>query len=202
MLSAMPSRRQSSAIDVSPRRPSSTMRIFSSAAWCFRVARRMLRTSVSDDAGVELDFCRATMSQKSSVPQAISFVSQVLKRDSTHEKFSECRLCPPYGDMMQYVAVPTTDTSTYRAANTDGVFQHGIEHRLYVRRRTGDNAEYLGSGLFPLQRLIAFAGEARDLRFLGGRCRTTTGHRFGCSSTALWRRRLVARRFTCFATCF
>ena len=42
---------------VSPRRPSSTMRIFSSAAWCFRVARRMLRTSVSDDAGVELDFC-------------------------------------------------------------------------------------------------------------------------------------------------
>ena len=28
------------------------MRIFSSAAWCFRVARRMLRTSVSDDAGV------------------------------------------------------------------------------------------------------------------------------------------------------
>jgi hypothetical protein len=38
-------------------RPSSTMRIFSSAAWCFRVARRMLRTSVSDDAGLELDFC-------------------------------------------------------------------------------------------------------------------------------------------------
>ena len=34
-----------------------TMRIFSSAAWCFRVARRMLRTSASDDAGVELDFC-------------------------------------------------------------------------------------------------------------------------------------------------
>src|SRR5262245_20988839 len=43
--------------DVSPRRPSSTMRIFSSAAWCFRVARRMSRTSVSDDAGVEFDFC-------------------------------------------------------------------------------------------------------------------------------------------------
>ena len=51
MLSAMPSRRQSSAIEVSPRRPSSTTRIFSSAAWCFRVARRMLRTSVSDDRG-------------------------------------------------------------------------------------------------------------------------------------------------------
>ena len=36
---------------------SSKMRIFSSAAWCFRVARQMLRTSVSDDLGVELDFC-------------------------------------------------------------------------------------------------------------------------------------------------
>ena len=53
---------------------------------CFRVARRMLRTSVSDDAWLELDlshlrFLRATMSQKSSVPQAASFVSQVLKRD-------------------------------------------------------------------------------------------------------------------------
>jgi hypothetical protein len=38
MLSAMPSRRQSSAIEVSLRRPSSTMRIFSSTAWRFRVA--------------------------------------------------------------------------------------------------------------------------------------------------------------------
>ena len=34
-----------------------TMRIFSSAAWCFRVARRMLRTRFSDVTGVELDFC-------------------------------------------------------------------------------------------------------------------------------------------------
>ena len=57
MLSAMPSRRHSSAIELSPRRPLSTMRIFSSAAWCFRVARRMLRTSFSDVTGVELDFC-------------------------------------------------------------------------------------------------------------------------------------------------
>jgi hypothetical protein len=27
------------------------------AAWCFRVARRMLRTRFSDVTGVELDFC-------------------------------------------------------------------------------------------------------------------------------------------------
>jgi hypothetical protein len=48
------------------------MRIFSSAARCSRVARRMLRTNVSDDPGLELD----------SVPQAAGFVSQVLKRDT------------------------------------------------------------------------------------------------------------------------
>ena len=40
----------------------------------------------------------------------------------SHEKFSErrFRLRPPYGDMMQFVAVPTTDTSTYCVADTDG----------------------------------------------------------------------------------
>ena len=52
----------------------------------------MLRTSVSDDAGGGVGFLshlrslRATMSQKSSVPQAVSFVSQVLKRDTRYEK--------------------------------------------------------------------------------------------------------------------
>jgi len=48
------------------------------------------------------------------------------------------RLRPPYGDMMQFVAVPTTDTSTYCGADTDGPLQYGIEHRLYVGRRPGD----------------------------------------------------------------
>jgi TolB-like protein len=36
-----PSRRQSSATEISPRRPSRTMRIFSSAPYCRRVARRI-----------------------------------------------------------------------------------------------------------------------------------------------------------------
>ena len=41
---AMPSLRQSSAMLASPRNPSRTMRIFSSAEYCRRVARRMSRT--------------------------------------------------------------------------------------------------------------------------------------------------------------
>jgi hypothetical protein len=45
-----------SAIEVSPRRPPSTTPMFSSAEYCFRVARRMSRTSFSDVAGVQLDF--------------------------------------------------------------------------------------------------------------------------------------------------
>jgi hypothetical protein len=44
------------AIELSSRRQS-TMRIFSSAEYCFRVARRMSRTSFSAATGVESDFC-------------------------------------------------------------------------------------------------------------------------------------------------
>ena len=47
MLSAMPSRRQSSAIECSPRSPDFTSRIFSSDEYCLRVLRRILRTYCS-----------------------------------------------------------------------------------------------------------------------------------------------------------
>ena len=55
------------AIEYSPRRPSRTMRIFSSAEYCLRVARRMSLTCFSADL-CGPDFClifasRATMSQ-------------------------------------------------------------------------------------------------------------------------------------------
>jgi hypothetical protein len=47
----MPSRRRSSAIEVSPRRASSTTRIFSSAAWCFN--RNPAALVFSDQLGAE-----------------------------------------------------------------------------------------------------------------------------------------------------
>src|SRR5271167_2949158 len=53
----MPSRRHSSAMLCSPRKPSSTTRIVSSAEYCFRVARRMSFTTCSDDTLVVSDFC-------------------------------------------------------------------------------------------------------------------------------------------------
>jgi hypothetical protein len=87
LLSAIPSRRQSSAIVTSPRKPSRTMRIFSSAECCLRVARRISLTRRSDGVSGVVDFCLmptpqgVTMSPNSSVPQAASFVSQVSMSD-------------------------------------------------------------------------------------------------------------------------
>ncbi len=53
----IPSRQHSSAMRSSPRRPSSTMRIFSSAENCRRVARRMSFTTLSAGSFTGPDFC-------------------------------------------------------------------------------------------------------------------------------------------------
>src|SRR5580692_13018122 len=53
----MPSRRQSSEMFSSPRSPSSTMRIFSSAEYCRRVRRRMSFSTCSAGALPGPDFC-------------------------------------------------------------------------------------------------------------------------------------------------
>ena len=86
--SAIPSWRRSSAIVTSPRKASRTTRTFSSAEYCLRVARRISLMRRPDGVSCVLDFClvptlqQATMSPKSSVPQAASFVSQVPMSDS------------------------------------------------------------------------------------------------------------------------
>jgi hypothetical protein len=54
---AMPSRRQSSALLSSPRNPSSTTRIFSSAEKCRRVARQMSLIASSAGCFSGPDFC-------------------------------------------------------------------------------------------------------------------------------------------------
>src|ERR1700693_3428775 len=53
----MPSRRHSSEMFSSPRSPSSTMRIFSSAEYCRRVRRRMSFSTCSAGALPGPDFC-------------------------------------------------------------------------------------------------------------------------------------------------
>src|SRR3954470_24867563 len=72
----------------SPRKPVSTMRIFSSAENCRRVARRIPFTTCSAGSFTGPDFCpicaplMATMGQKSSLPQLTRSVSVVLMPDS------------------------------------------------------------------------------------------------------------------------
>src|SRR5271154_5946321 len=74
----------------SPRRPSSTMRIFSSAEYCLRVARRMSWTTFSagsfDDRVCCLIFApvNVTMSQKLSLLQSANSVSWALMADNQH----------------------------------------------------------------------------------------------------------------------
>src|ERR1700726_1248984 len=72
----------------SPRRPSKTIRIFSSAEYCLRVARRMSLTTFSAGSFAKLECClifapvNATMSQKHSLLQSAYFVPRVLTVDN------------------------------------------------------------------------------------------------------------------------
>src|SRR4026207_1515941 len=74
----------------SPRRPSKTIRIFSSAEYCLRVARRMSLTTFSAVSFAKLECClifapvNATMSQKHSLLQSAQFVPRVLTVDTAY----------------------------------------------------------------------------------------------------------------------
>src|ERR1019366_5839226 len=80
----MPSLRHSSATLSSPRRPAITIRTFSSAEYCRRVARRMSRTAfpASSECCSAFDLISAPfavkMSQKPSLPQSLQTVQLVL----------------------------------------------------------------------------------------------------------------------------
>src|SRR3984893_8126919 len=76
----------------SPRRPPKTIRIFSSAEYCLRVARRMSLTTFSAVSFAKLECClifapvNATMSQKHSLLQSAQFVPRVLTVDTPKAK--------------------------------------------------------------------------------------------------------------------
>src|SRR5271167_769125 len=72
----------------SPRRPSTTMRIFSSAEYCLRVALRMSLTTFSAGSFAELECClifvplNVTMSQKYPLLQSAQSVPSALTADT------------------------------------------------------------------------------------------------------------------------
>src|SRR5271154_3698839 len=84
----MPSLRHNSAMLSSPRRPAITMRIFSSAEYCRRVARRISRirfSASSESVSAFVLIARSfavKMSSKSSLPQSLTSVQLVLTGNS------------------------------------------------------------------------------------------------------------------------
>src|ERR1700676_1087528 len=97
----MPSLRHSSAMLSSPRRPAITMRIFSSAEYCRRVARRISRTrlSASSESVSTFDLIvrsfAVKMSSKSSLPQSLTSVQLVLT-GNTHALYGSQMQGPMY----------------------------------------------------------------------------------------------------------
>src|SRR4029077_4898794 len=51
-------------------------------------------------------------------------------------------------------------------ANSRGVLQYRIEHRVQLSRRTGDDVKHFRSSGLSLKRLAQFAGKATNLRHL------------------------------------
>src|SRR5271154_4882137 len=88
----MPSLRHNSAMLSSPRRPAITMRIFSSAEYCRRVARRISRirfSASSESVSAFVLIARSfavKMSSKSSLPQSLTSVQLVLTGNSRTQR--------------------------------------------------------------------------------------------------------------------
>ena len=55
------------------------------------------------------------------------------------------------------------DRSGETAKQTIGTVRNGCEHRLHVRRRTGDHLQDVGGGGLPLQRLLGLVEQPRIL---------------------------------------
>jgi hypothetical protein len=86
----MPSRQHSSAMLSSPRNPSRTIRIFSSALFCLRVLHLMSRMIFSDDD------CR---------PVGLCFISNPQLRMNKNSLLNQIYICPIGADGVQAVCV-------------------------------------------------------------------------------------------------
>src|SRR5262249_60082060 len=79
-------------------------------------------------------------------------------------------------------------------------FGQCVQYFLQIERGPADDLEHVGGGDLLLQRLVPFADDSRDLRFLDGIGGTTTAHSLW-RNAALARCRLATLRFNGFATC-
>ena len=68
-----------------------------------------------------------------------------------------------HGDRAEAVALGQLQDSELGFANTDGILQHGLEHRLQFARRRTDDLEHVGGGGLLLQRFAQLAEQPRVL---------------------------------------
>src|SRR5262245_23076841 len=122
----------------SPRRPSSTIRIFSSAEYCFRVARRMSFTTCSGDLFGVSDFCLISSPYGYDEPEILLYLIH--------------RFCPMSADAGQSKNKPASHDARVRVepisvfARKRGwwyiqVSREMERHRPCRRRRTASPAE-------------------------------------------------------------
>ena len=90
----------------------------------------------------------------------------------------------------------TKHNTTFGLAHPNSRCDQGIEHGLQIEGRAADKLKYFSGGSPLLQRLVALAGEPRDICFLAGNAGTADA----CGLVAL--QRFGALRFCCFAPYF
>ena len=101
---------------------------------------------------------------------------------------------------MKGLAVIAEHKAKFGVTNAHRIPQHRMENRIELARRRTDDLENLRGGRKLFQRLVAFAGKPRDLRFLfdSGGMATAQGL---CHIAALSRYRLPVSRFDWFTAC-
>ena len=87
------------------------------------------------------------------------------------------------------------------AEQTRGGEDDAVEYESHVGRRLTNDAQDLGRGVLPSQRLISLAGQPRDLCIFIGSGGTARAHSLW-RNAALARSRLATLRFCWSAACF
>src|SRR3954451_7787239 len=145
----------------SPRKPVSTMRIFSSAENCRRVARRISFTTCSAGSFTGPDFCpicapsMATMGQKFSLPQLTRSVSVVLTPDNQY---------------LQAAGAPRIGRQdSRREADAPGIILGSatVAHARLAHADRADAGHYLAFGQVPVTNHAAQTSSGLQIDMLG-----------------------------------
>ena len=86
-------------------------------------------------------------------------------RSALHE-FDKCRRRTEVRSAAKRLAIKAHQHPEFGLANSCGILQQGLENRLHVAARAGDDPQHLRCGLLSLQRLVALTGELSNVRLV------------------------------------